>query len=399
MNGKTFCTVFPGYKDYHFFKDPGQLPYRFSKLGYDSVIVCYGRGRSFPETEKYLRVKALPDGWLARRLNASVILYLLANAKKIDILNVFHLAWPALLFVYIYKTLNRRGFAYLKLDNCVFSGTYPWEEDYSPDSGERRGRVSVRRRIKSCLARRFFLGKIDLWSVEDEYSREQYEERHEFLRGRIMTVTNGHTSDLPGSASAGSLEEKEEMILTAGRLGTHQKATEVLLEAFRLAAPGNSYTLHLAGPVEPAIESYAESFLDQNPELRDRVIFHGPLGRDELYSLYNRSQIFCMSSRYEGMAIVFPEAMYYRNAIVTTNPVSLKYFIDRYGAGITVAKDDPEALAGALTRLITDNELRGKMAEAAFKTATNLMNWNRIAGELEVEINRRRKHEGDQQHN
>lgn len=384
----TFCTIFPGYRDFHFYKDPGQLPYRVSKLGFRSYIVCYGDQGDYPETEKYLKVRALGKRRFSRKFNAPILRFLLLNACSIDILNVFHMSWSSLLFAGVYKLLNKRGFAYLKLDNCIYSGTYPWEEDFSERRG-RRVRKGLKQQIRNLIARKLFIGRIDLWSVEDEYSRREYESRHPFFRGRIITITNGHTSDLPGSLPPCGFEMKDEIILSAGRLGTYQKATEVLLEAFRLAAPGNNYALHFAGTVEPAFSQSIEIFMNANPDLRGRIVFHGPLGRDELYRLYCRSRIFCMSSRYEGMAIVFPEAMYYRNAIVTTWPVSLKYFIDMHDAGIAVEKDDPEALADSLKTLIADNERREKLAEAAYETAVRLMNWDVIAGDLITEIRKR----------
>lgn len=382
----TFCTLFPGYRDYHFYKDPGQLPYRVSKLGYKTLLVCYGKGRPYPETEKYLQVRAFSERYISRKFNAAIICFLLFNSRRIDILNVFHITWSSLLFVFIYKVVNRRGFAYLKLDNCVFSGTYPWEEDYFPGGNKSRAGKSLRRRIRSLVARKFFLDKVSLFSVEDEYSREEYEKRHNFFSGKLITVCNGHTSDLPGSAGPCDIINKEEIILTAGRLGTYQKATEVLLQAFRLAAPGNRYELHLAGSVEPSFGHVVEAFMNDNPDLKDRIIFHDALRRDELYSLYCRSRIFCMSSRYEGMAIVFPEAMIYSNPIVTTWPVSLKYFIDRYEVGIATGKDDPEDMARALRRLIEDDGLRLKMAAAAYETAKVLMNWDVIVTGLMSEI-------------
>jgi glycosyltransferase involved in cell wall biosynthesis len=392
----TFCTLFPGYRDYHFYKDPGQLPYRVSKLGYNALVVCYGKGRLYPETEKHLRIRAFSERYLSRKFNAAIIWFLLFNSRRIDILNVFHITWSSLLFVFIFRMVNRRGFAYLKLDNCVFSGTYPWEEDYGRGGNVSRAGKSLRQRIRNFVAREFFLDKVSLFSVEDEYSREEFEKRHSFFSGKLVTVCNGHTSDLPGSAGPCDISSKEEIILTAGRLGTYQKATEVLLQAFRLAAPGNSYKLHLAGSVEPSFSHVVETFMDDNPELKERVIFHDALRRDELYRLYCRSRIFCMSSRYEGMAIVFPEAMIYSNPVVTTWPVSLKYFIDRYEVGIATGIDDAEDMARALRRLIEDDRLRLKMAAAAYETASVLMNWDVIVSGLMSEIRKRAGYEEHQ---
>jgi glycosyltransferase involved in cell wall biosynthesis len=96
-----------------------------------------------------------------------------------------------------------------------------------------------------------------------------------------------------------------------------------------------------------------------------------------------------MPSRYEGMAIVFPEAMYYMNAIVTTGNVSLKPLIDKFGIGLIVEKDNPEDLAEALLKLINEKEEREQMAHRAHEISSTILNWNNIIKALQAEINSR----------
>jgi len=385
----TFCTVFPGYQDFHFYKDPGQVPYRFSKLGYTSTLVCYGRRHDFPETEKYLKITCITDRNLSRKFNLGIIFYLLCNSRKINILNTFHLTWSSLLFVFIYKVINRKGFAYIKLDNCAFSGIYPWEIDVEkPRSGHIRD-VHFKRRLKSCIARRLLIKKADLWSIEDEYSKDLFELKYSFFKGKLITVYNGHTSDLPGAVHLSNFVDKEDIIMTAGRLGTFQKATDVLLDAFKIVAAKSKYNLHLAGIIEPSFQSYIDKYRQANPSLNSRVVFHGPLGREELQRLYCRSKLFCMPSRYEGLAIVFPEAMYYMNAIVTTGNVSLKPLIDKFRVGLVVEKNNPEDLAEALLKLINEQKEREQMAHRAHEVSSTLLNWDNIIKTLQAEINSR----------
>jgi glycosyltransferase involved in cell wall biosynthesis len=386
LRQKTFCTVFPNYRDFHFYKDPGQIPYRFSKLGYNAYLVCYGKGKEYNDSEKYLRIKKLRDNYLLRKFNAGMVFFLLFNSRKIDVLNTFHLTWNSLFFVFIYKICNRAGFAYLKLDDCALAGVSQWETDYKKPGMNGCRQTDLKRRLKNRIARTFLLQKVDLWSIEDEYSKEIYEARYDFFKEKLITVYNGHTSDLPGSMGAGDIADKEEIILTAGRLGTYQKATEILLEAFKPVAAHTSFSLHLAGRVEPAFNDYIDKYLKANPHLTDRVVFHGSLGRDELYRLYRRSSIFCMPSRFEGMAVVFPEAMYYRNVVVTTKDGSLKYLIDRYNIGLMVDKEDDSDLADALVRLIDNRELRDEMAQNAHEISSTLLNWDNIARTLQAEI-------------
>ena len=382
----AFCTIFPGYQDFHFFKDPGQIPYRFSKLGYDVSLVCYSKGQMYTRSEAYLKIVKINDTRLSRKFNSGIIKYLLFNSRKIDILHVFHLCWSSLLFLYVYKVLNSKGFAYLKLDICAFTGDLPWEEDPDGTKSGQSTHGNLKSRLKRLIIRNFFFQNVDLWSVEDEYSKEILEAKYPFMQGKLITVYNGHTSDLPGSLDNCRADDKEDIILTAGRLGTFQKATEVLLDAFITVAARSKYVLHLAGPVESVLVDYLDKYRKANPGINEKVIIHGPLNRNELYKLYCRSKILCMPSRFEGMAIVFPEAMYYRNAIVTTNFVSLKYLIDKFRIGITVDKDSPAALADALLRLTVENELREEMAQRASDLTLSLLNWDNIIRSLHSEI-------------
>ena len=385
----TFCTVFPNYRDFHFFKDPGQIPYRFSKLGYDVSVVCYGNDVDFHESEKYLKVIQIPDRYRTRKFNLGIVKYLLFHSRKIDILHTFHYSWSSLLSVFIYKTFNRRGFAYLKLDYCVFARS-PSERDENRKNGTLSfSGTTAKSRIKNSVARKLFVRKVDLWSVEDSHSKEILEAENDYLKGKLVTVYNGHTSDLPGTVEFNGNKHKQDIILTAGRLGTIQKATDVLLDAFLSVANTTKYDLHLAGAVDPAFQAYLERFLHDNPSLQKRIVLHGSLGRDELYRLYCRSRIFCLPSRFEGMAIVFPEAMYYGNVIVTTEDVSIKPLIEKYRFGLMVKRDNAQALAGAIMTLINDRSLMDGMADRAREVSSTLLNWDDIVNGLRLEIKKR----------
>lgn len=385
----TYCTVFPNYNDFHFFKDPGQIPYRFSKLGYNASIICYGGPEDFAETRKYLKVVGIPDRFITRKFNSGIVRYIIRNASKIDILHTFHYSWSSLLFAFVYKTFNKKGFAYLKLDHCAFARTDRNKTGYGGIDSLNAGRSGIKGRIKNIIAMRFFARKVDLWSVEDEHSRKMLEAKHDFLRGKLITVYNGHTSDLAGSQEGCLSVQKEDIIMTAGRLGTFQKATEVLLDAFKSIALSTQYDLHLAGPVEPGFHDHIDRFLNDNPLLNERVVFHGPLSREELCRLYCRSRIFCLPSRFEGMAIVFPEAMFYGNAIVTTEDVSLKPMIEKFGFGVMVERDDARALANAVMKLINERELLDEMADRARSVSRTLLNWDNIVANLRKEIDDR----------
>ncbi len=384
----SFCTLFPGYKDFHFYKDPGQIPYRLSLRGYDSRVVCFGKSADFPITGKHLRIEPLHDGYLSRKFNAGLILYLLKNSGKIDILNLFHYTWSSLFSAFIYKIVNRRGFVYLKLDDCVFAREGINAEIRDIDLLSLNG-SGMKARLKNHIAGRFFTTKVDLWSIEDERSREILEARYSFCRGKLITVYNGHTADMQGAPEYSDLSDKENNIVTAGRLGSFQKAVEVLLEAYTAVAEDSDYNLHLAGPSTPQFRIDLEKYLNDNPMLINRVFYHGALSRDDLYRLLNRSRIFCLPSRFEGLAIVYPEAMYYGNVVVTTNHVSLIPVIETYSTGVAVDRDDSSGLAQAILKLISNPGQMDQMSEKAHKVSSTIFNWENIINGLVDSIEQR----------
>jgi L-malate glycosyltransferase len=391
---KRYISLFPPYKDIHFYKDPGQVPFRFMKLGYNVKIVCYKNEKYYYETIKYLHMQNIPNNRLTRKYDLGMVTYLIINSLKIDILNIYHLNFQSLLFAFIYKLINPLGFVYLKMDNCHYSGTYPWEKIF--DQTKKPDKIfkiynSKKERRHNKIIKKYFINKIDLWSVEDEGSRKYYEKNYQFLKNKFITVFNGHAIDLNKKYKLKSYSEKENIISTASNLGTYNKATDILMESFRRIVHKCNYDLHLAGTIEPQFEEYIYSYFKKNPELKNRVIFHGSLKKDELYDLYNRSKIFCLPSKFEGFAVVFPEAMYFKNAIITTPYVSPRDLIKDHRIGLIVEKDDPKALAKALIKLIRNNEMMKKYGKNAHRFAKQELNWDNIILKLNKEIERRTK--------
>lgn len=390
----TFCTVFPGYRDYHFYKDPGQVPFRFSRLGYNSSVVTLSDPAGFKVTGRHLNIIGIKQTYFNRRHNSGIIRFLISHGRKISILNLFHFSWQSLLFATIYKKLNPRGFVYLKMDSSRYSGIYEWERNFEESQVTLSGpgsRVSLREKIKNRLIKKHFTDNVDLWSVEDNYTNLVYQKQFTFMRGKLITVYNGHTADLPGAEDVRAFDDKEDIILSAGRLGAYQKGTELLLEAFRIVSDSNNFELHLAGPAEAGFENTIERYFENNPQLKSRVFLHGNLERSGLFRLYNRSKILCMPSRFEGMAVVFPEAMYYRNAVLTTPYVSPAGIIKDFRLGLVTESAEPSQLADNLMLLIRDRRLLRSLADNAHEFALREFNWDNIVRDLNAEINRRRR--------
>ena len=117
------------------------------------------------------------------------------------------------------------------------------------------------------------------------------------------------------------------------------------------------------------LEIYA--FGDLNPrEVPGYVNYSYRPGNEELVMLYNMSSIFILPSVVEGMPAPPLEAMRCGNAVVVTdNGGSTQYIVNRKN-GIVVPNGDSVAIAREVKELVSNDEVRLKLARSGYETAS-----------------------------
>jgi glycosyltransferase involved in cell wall biosynthesis len=98
--------------------------------------------------------------------------------------------------------------------------------------------------------------------------------------------------------------------------------------------------------------------------LDGRVEFLGHVPFERLAAQYRRADVFCLPSRQEGFGIVFLEAMVAGLPIVAARAAAVPEVVLDGVCGILVPPGSPEALAGALNRLLSSTAERHRMGEA-----------------------------------
>lgn len=287
-----------GWFDSQILKDCGVIPYLLHKNhGCDTCMVG-GRRGEYPNLQYVpgLKMEFLPDGSLE-----SMADYIEKEALDIDCLLLYG-SYPFYEpLADIYKQINPEGKIALALDaNSHWMDRIQWDTE------------NFRR----------FMGQCDVISAAGRTMQRHLNEKWPWA---IEYIPNGfyNFSNIPMEFD---YSKKENIILTAGRLGTMQKGTHVLLEAFALIAKElPDWELHLAGSVAKEFESVIASYWKRFPELNGRVRFLGHISdRDILYQEYQKAKIFALPSTFEGGANVIAEALYAGNAIAVTK-------IDEYG--------------------------------------------------------------------
>ncbi|AXK37865.1 glycosyltransferase family 4 protein [Streptomyces armeniacus] len=167
-----------------------------------------------------------------------------------------------------------------------------------------------------------------------------------------------------------SLEQRpadydSKVVLAAGRLFP-QKGFDLLLPAFRQVIERHpDWQLRIFGVGERKAELRA---LIEELHLYNHVFLMGHTSHldDELA----KASVYVLSSRFEGLPMVMIEAMAHALPVVGFDcPTGPSDVLTDGQEGILVPAEDTEALAGALSRLMGDRELREKLGTAALRTA------------------------------
>jgi glycosyltransferase involved in cell wall biosynthesis len=104
----------------------------------------------------------------------------------------------------------------------------------------------------------------------------------------------------------------------------------------------------------------------------------GALSDVALAAAYGAAALFALPSRYEGYGIAFAEALAFGLPVLGCAVGPVPGLIGP-GAGLLVPAGDEGALAAALSRLMDDAQLRGRMRAAARARAAQLPTWDNCA--------------------
>jgi len=115
--------------------------------------------------------------------------------------------------------------------------------------------------------------------------------------------------------------------------------------------------------------------------LDDRVIFTGFVSREDKMAAFTDADVFVTPS-FTGFPITFLEACLCGTPIVTTGNGDLLGWVDNT-VGFNTAYT-PEALAGAIGRLLADDALRDGFSRQAKEIVRTRYNWQAIVHEIEA---------------
>jgi glycosyltransferase involved in cell wall biosynthesis len=187
-------------------------------------------------------------------------------------------------------------------------------------------------------------------------------------RDRVTVIHNGCGVPAPlGAAEALNKRQvlgigPDQFVIGSVTHLTPEKDVECLIRAAaRLDRLGLNFKVLIAGegPRRAAVTNLVAA-----NALERRVWLGGHLPHSEALAVAQLSDVFVLTSKYEGMPNALMEAMAAGRACVASNVGGVPELIDGATTGLRFDAGNDDALAGCLMRLASDRPLRAALAEA-----------------------------------
>lgn len=172
-------------------------------------------------------------------------------------------------------------------------------------------------------------------------------------------------------------------VLFVGRL-EKRKGIETLFKAMPVVLRKNPDTqFYIIGKdtnLSPNGGSY-KKYLLQNLDVKyhKNVKFGGYVNDDELKNYYKNCDIFVAPSLYESFGLIYLEAMAWGKPVIGCEVGGIPEIVENCQDGILIPPDDENALAEAIIKLLTDENLRVKMGTSGRKKVVHELSTRKMA--------------------
>ena len=385
MNKKKISLFYTikRFKNLELYKDPGMVPYYLSKNYELESNIIYSNEKKIKVMEKFRNIKLKElkyynFGKIIKKIdkfkileNISFYIYLLKEAKEIDYLMFFHLGTDKIFLTLLYKILNKNGKIYLKLDIRTDSIKF-----------DNQNFKNIFRKIQKKNLQNI-LKKIDLISCE---TKECFDEIRQNglcnfdIFDKLAYIQNGFDEEylIENNIKVKKIEEKENIMITVGRIGTEQKNNEMLLKVID-KIDLKDWKIYIIGPYTEQFKRYYDDFIKSNPDKKGKVILVGNIeDKNLLFDYYNRAKVFLLTSRWEGFAIVYPEALRFGDYIITTDVGGAKDITNNGKIGVVTEIENEEQYKNEILKVINEEINLEEKYNQSLEWSEEKFLWNNI---------------------
>lgn len=183
-----------------------------------------------------------------------------------------------------------------------------------------------------------------------------------------LDMSGENISRLKGKYNLGN----QELVLTNIGYFNEQKAQTDLLYAFREVVsqrPDVRLIVVGWGRLESELKQLARHL-----QLQGRIIFTGKLDRPNVFEILSITDLFVLSSHWEGFGIVLTEAMAVGKPVISTDTDGSREIVVDGKTGIIVPVKNQQSLAEAILSLLAKPDLMVQMGEEGSKRVAQYFN-------------------------
>lgn len=373
---KKLCLLWRELNSLELGKDVMLVPYYLGKsLNYDIEICMNFTDEQRDLVTQYIertgvQIKRKAIGFTPFKRISAYFQYLLKNARKTDLLMCFHWRTETYFSILLYKLLNPKGRVYIKLDTD--SGN---EFNILRHKGLKR--LFIHTLYSVCIHH------TDCLSCETSHVFETICNNKNFgdiLKNKLILMPNGFDEELLETLNIKeySYTDKENLIITVGRIGSEQKNSEMFLNALA-NIDLKDWKVCFIGPISPPFKTTIENFFYAHPEKQKQVTFIGSIDDKKiLWQWYNRAKVFVLTSRWESFGIVLTEAKRFNNYILSTPVGTAPDIIIDKKNGRIIKNDDYLTLSSIIQEIITNGINKDDLPQIS----PSLLSWNTLVKKI-----------------
>lgn len=162
--------------------------------------------------------------------------------------------------------------------------------------------------------------------------------------------------------------ERSDTVLFVGRIIPRKGAFELVKAIERVRSEVPDVQLRMAGgPLESQAPGYLAAIEDyvRTHDLSRQVTLLGQVSEEGVFNEYASCALVALPARQETAPMAIQEAMAAGKAVVSTRVGGIPYLVDHDRTGLLTESGDVDGLAAAITTLLRDSSLRGRMGLAA----------------------------------
>ena len=248
------------------------------------------------------------------------------------------------------------------------------------------------------------INHVDLIIGCSKYITEKICKRFPLLSNRCYTIYNGvNTDHFVNNDTKLKKKNDSQRLLFVGRI-TPEKGIHILLKAFEIVVKHYPKAhLEIVGPYAPTAREFIIDLKNDNnlshleffykgsylthlhsmvePDLKNHISFSNSVPQYKLKDYYCNADILVNPSFSESFGMSLIEAMACQVPVVATHVGGMTEIVNNK-AGILVEPGNIHALADAIMKLMSNEDLRISMGQAARNAVENFFSWNRIAENL-----------------